>query len=36
MTLTYHYRGHAIRGATARILSHLLAPMRENPPKGAL
>lgn len=28
MTLVYHYRGHAIWGATARILSELLAAMR--------
>ena len=29
MTLVYHYRGHAIWGATARILADLLAVMRE-------
>ena len=28
MTLVYHYRGHAIWGATARILADLLAVMR--------
>ena len=34
MTLVYHYRGHAIWGATARILSDLLAVMREEPMPG--
>lgn len=29
MTLVYHYRGHAIWGATARILTDLLTVMRE-------
>ena len=29
-TLVYHYRGHAIWGATARILADLLAVMRED------
>ncbi len=28
-TLVYHYRGHAIWGATARILADLLAAMRD-------
>ena len=31
MTLVYHYRGHAIWGATARILSDLLTVVREEP-----
>ena len=31
MTLVYHYRGHAIWGATARILTDLLAVMRGEP-----
>ena len=31
LTLVYHYRGHAIWGATARILTDLLAVMREEP-----
>ena len=30
MTLVYHYRGHAIWGATARILTDLLTVMRED------
>ncbi len=30
-TLVYHYRGHAIWGATARILADLLTVMREEP-----
>ncbi len=30
MTLVYHYRGHAIWGATARILADLLTVMRED------
>jgi len=30
MTLVYHYKGHAIWGATARILTDLLAAMRED------
>lgn len=29
MTLVYHYRGHAIWGATARILTDLLTVMRD-------
>ncbi len=31
MTLVYHYRGHAIWGATARILSDLLEVLRGEP-----
>ena len=34
MTLVYHYKGHAIWGATARILADLLAVMREEPVPG--
>ncbi len=30
-TLVYHYKGHAIWGATARILADLLTVMREKP-----
>ncbi len=30
MTLVYHYKGHAIWGATARILADLLTVMRED------
>ncbi len=32
MTLVYHYRGHAIWGATARILTDLLEVMKGPPP----
>ena len=35
MTLVYHYRGHAIWGATARILRDVLAAMRGGPPESA-
>jgi len=34
MTLVYHYRGHAIWGATARILTDLLAAMRGDEAPG--
>ena len=34
MTLVYHYRGHAIWGATAHILTDLLAVMRGEPAAG--
>jgi 8-oxo-dGTP pyrophosphatase MutT (NUDIX family) len=34
MTLVYHYRGHAIWGATARILTDLLAVMRRDQAPG--
>jgi 8-oxo-dGTP pyrophosphatase MutT (NUDIX family) len=33
-TLVYHYRGHAIWGATARILTDLLAVMRGDEAPG--
>jgi len=36
MTLVYHYRGHAIWGATARILTDLLAVMRGDGGPGPL
>ena len=36
MTLVYHYRGHAIWGATARILSDLLAVMRGDEAPGTV
>jgi 8-oxo-dGTP pyrophosphatase MutT (NUDIX family) len=36
MTVVYHYRGHAIWGATARILSDLLAVMRGDEAPGAV
>ena len=36
MTLVYHYRGHAIWGATARILTDLLAVMRGDEGSGPL
>jgi len=35
MTLVYDYRGHAIWGATARILTDVLAAMRGGPPESA-
>jgi 8-oxo-dGTP pyrophosphatase MutT (NUDIX family) len=34
-TLVYHYRGHAIWGATARILADFLAVLREDGPEPA-
>jgi hypothetical protein len=30
MTLVYHYKGHAIWGATARILADFLTVMRDD------
>jgi hypothetical protein len=34
MTLVYHYKGHAIWGATARILADLLTVMRDGDESG--
>ena len=36
LTLVYHYKGHAIWGATARILTDLLAVMRADEGSGSL